>query len=78
MPCCHANCAIWRIGGEPDNFLDPCYSKETYLRAYQFSLHPITGSHEWKKLNQEKPLPFATIEGEEKAWETKAKEEKGA
>ncbi|OMO57550.1 Zinc finger, PMZ-type [Corchorus olitorius] len=33
IPCCHAICAIWRTGaggGDPDKFLDPCYSsKET-------------------------------------------------
>ncbi|OMP03417.1 Zinc finger, PMZ-type [Corchorus olitorius] len=60
MPCCHAISAIWKTGGDPNKFLDPCYSKETYLRAYQYSLHPINGSHEWRKLDREKLLPPLT------------------
>ncbi|OMO98677.1 hypothetical protein COLO4_13768 [Corchorus olitorius] len=60
MPCCHAISAIWKTGGDPDKFLDPSYSKETYLRAYQYSLHPINGSHEWRKLDREKLLPPLT------------------
>ncbi|OMO89186.1 hypothetical protein COLO4_19872 [Corchorus olitorius] len=48
---------MWRTGVEPDNFLDPCYNKDTYMKAYQYSLHPINGAHEWRKLDREKLLP---------------------
>ncbi|OMO50062.1 Pyruvate kinase [Corchorus olitorius] len=57
IPCCHACCAIWINGGNPDDFLSHYYSRETYARAYQYSLNPINGPNGWKKTGREELLP---------------------
>ncbi|XVE61624.1 hypothetical protein DITRI_Ditri06bG0055400 [Diplodiscus trichospermus] len=49
IPCAHACCAIWHDGGNPDNYIDKWYSPQMYMKAYQHSLQPINGPHEWKK-----------------------------
>ncbi|OMO51020.1 Transposase, MuDR, plant [Corchorus capsularis] len=57
IPCAHACSAIWHLRGEPDEYLHPCYHKETYLKAYQYDLQPINGDHEWAKTGREPLLP---------------------
>ncbi|KAK8632665.1 hypothetical protein V6N13_073051 [Hibiscus sabdariffa] len=44
LPCPHACCAIWHMGGDPDDYLDQCYHKNTYMKAYAYALHPINGA----------------------------------
>ncbi|KAK8619239.1 hypothetical protein V6N13_133205 [Hibiscus sabdariffa] len=57
LPCLHACCAIWHMGGDPDDYLDQCYHKNTYMKAYAYALHPINGAHDWIKYGIESVLP---------------------
>ncbi|KAK8633758.1 hypothetical protein V6N13_014596 [Hibiscus sabdariffa] len=57
LPCPHACCAIWHMGGDPDDYLDQYYHKQTYMKAYAYALHSINGAHEWAKSEIEPVLP---------------------
>ncbi|KAK8572825.1 hypothetical protein V6N12_028865 [Hibiscus sabdariffa] len=46
LPCPHACYAIWNIGGDLDDYLDQCYHKNTYMKAYAYALHPINGARD--------------------------------
>nr|GMD34343.1 uncharacterized protein LOC109168478 [Ipomoea batatas] len=43
IPCPHAICVIFAIGREPHEYIDSCYSKESYLRTYAHALQPMNG-----------------------------------
>ncbi|XVE68068.1 hypothetical protein DITRI_Ditri09bG0039400 [Diplodiscus trichospermus] len=77
IPCAHACCAIWHDEGNPDEFLHRCYSSQSYLKAYQYALQPINGSHEWKKIELEPMLPPSArkMPGRPKKNRRKAKDE---
>ncbi|OMO76714.1 Zinc finger, PMZ-type [Corchorus capsularis] len=57
IPCAHACSAIWRSGGDPDEYLHPCYHKDTYIKTYSYGLKPINGPHEWVKTGKPALLP---------------------
>ncbi|XVF70914.1 hypothetical protein PTKIN_Ptkin11bG0200400 [Pterospermum kingtungense] len=57
IPCAHACYAIWHDRGDLDKFLLPWFSPEMFMKAYEFSLQPINGSHEWKKCGLKPLLP---------------------
>ncbi|KAK8715718.1 hypothetical protein V6N13_043046 [Hibiscus sabdariffa] len=77
LPCPHACCAIWHMGGDPDDYLDQYYHKQTYLKVYAYALHPINGAHEWAKSRIEPVLPpiEKKISGRPKKNRRKAKDE---
>lgn len=52
LPCGHACCAIFSLGKTPDEFVDECYSKEAYMRAYEPVMNPIAGVREWEKMSR--------------------------
>ncbi|OMO93771.1 hypothetical protein COLO4_16680 [Corchorus olitorius] len=52
----HAKCDM--VDNNIYDFLDPCYSSETYMKTYSYSLDPINGPHNWRKLGMEKLLPL--------------------
>ncbi|KAK8694127.1 hypothetical protein V6N13_071684 [Hibiscus sabdariffa] len=37
LPCPHACCAIWHRSGDPDDYLDQYYHKQTYMKAYAYA-----------------------------------------
>ncbi|MBA0817843.1 hypothetical protein Gohar_028090 [Gossypium harknessii] len=57
IPFPHACCAIWDLEQDPDDYLHRYYHKDTYLKAYEYALQPINGSHEWTKFGIEPVLP---------------------
>ena len=61
IPCTHAVNAIARTREEPEVFIDQCYSKNAYLRAYQYIIYPINGENLWEKVNWDPLLPPETI-----------------
>ncbi|KAL3514306.1 hypothetical protein ACH5RR_027023 [Cinchona calisaya] len=47
IPCSHAICCIQVIDEEPERFVNQCYSKNAYVRAYTPVMDPIKGSNTW-------------------------------
>ncbi|KAG5584900.1 hypothetical protein H5410_045334 [Solanum commersonii] len=47
IPCAHAVAAIYFKKCEPLDYIDNCYSKETYLRTYTNVLQPATNMEMW-------------------------------
>lgn len=47
IPCCHACAAIFFCNQQPENYVDDCYSKATYLKAYSVSIPPLEGEKYW-------------------------------
>ncbi|KAH0674538.1 hypothetical protein KY290_025032 [Solanum tuberosum] len=47
IPCPHAIAAILYKNWEPIDYVDDCYSKETYLRTYYHYLQPVTNMKMW-------------------------------
>ncbi|XP_059281033.1 uncharacterized protein LOC132034673 [Lycium ferocissimum] len=74
IPCQHALAAILYKKYEPIEFVDSCYSKETYLRTYCHFLQPVTNMKMWPESNNPyvappvvKPMPMdQRRSGEEK------------
>ncbi|CAH9051144.1 unnamed protein product [Cuscuta europaea] len=60
IPCSHAVCAILDNGGDPETYVDECYSKEVYQRIYSHHLQRMNGELMWKKTQQndiQAPIP---------------------
>ncbi|XP_031101891.1 uncharacterized protein LOC116005794 [Ipomoea triloba] len=68
IPCKHAICAIWMKKHNVLDYVDNCYSIETYLKVYQAAIKPMAGPNEWPMTNKEPPLPplFKTRPGRPK------------
>ncbi|KAL2920833.1 Type IV secretion system protein virB4, partial [Bienertia sinuspersici] len=47
VPCNHAVAAIWKVKELPEHYVSHYFSKNTYLKAYQFPLEPLNGPQEW-------------------------------
>ncbi|MBA0819170.1 hypothetical protein Gohar_022116 [Gossypium harknessii] len=75
IPCPHACYAIWHNKQDPDDYLHMYYHKDTYLKAYEYALQPINGSHEWTKSSIQPVLPPVekTMPGRPKKKRRKAK-----
>ncbi|XP_071909577.1 uncharacterized protein [Coffea arabica] len=48
IPCAHAIAVICDTGEEPEKFVNNCYSKEAYMRAYEPMISPMNAEHMWK------------------------------
>ncbi|KAK8625197.1 hypothetical protein V6N13_090072 [Hibiscus sabdariffa] len=57
VPCPHAFSAIIYEGGDPKDYLDDCYRRDNYLKAYKHMLHPVKGPMFWPKSNAELIVP---------------------
>ncbi|XP_031124314.1 uncharacterized protein LOC116027026 [Ipomoea triloba] len=68
IPCKHAICAIWMKKHNVLDYVDNCYSIETYLKVYQAVIKPMAGPNEWPMTHKEPPLPplFKTRPGRPK------------
>ncbi|XP_021750658.1 uncharacterized protein LOC110716347 [Chenopodium quinoa] len=47
IPCCHAVAAIFFCHKKAEDYVDECYKKEMYLKAYENSIPPIEGERHW-------------------------------
>ncbi|WOL04231.1 hypothetical protein Cni_G12952 [Canna indica] len=45
LPCPHAVCAIYAHNGDPEEFVENCYSIDTYAHCYVDSINPINGKN---------------------------------
>lgn len=41
IPCAHAHSAITFHGHHPEDYVDPCYTIETYKKAYAPLIYPM-------------------------------------
>ncbi|MBA0726031.1 hypothetical protein Golax_001883 [Gossypium laxum] len=41
--CAHVVCAIYNKEEDPEKYLAICYTKEMYMRTYEYALQPING-----------------------------------
>ncbi|XP_038679489.1 uncharacterized protein LOC119980765 [Tripterygium wilfordii] len=57
IPCCHAMAAIEYVQRDPEDFVNECYTKEAYMRAYEFSVMPTNGATLWHRVNGDPILP---------------------
>jgi len=48
IPCIHAIACIFKFNMRPQNYVDPCYRIETYLRSYANMIYPIPDSSQWE------------------------------
>lgn len=55
VPCNHAVAAIWKAKEMPEHYLSHYFSKNTYLKAYEFPLEPLNGPQDWPQ------SPYASI-----------------
>ncbi|XP_021740057.1 uncharacterized protein LOC110706442 [Chenopodium quinoa] len=56
VPCNHAVAAIWKAIEHPERYVSTWFTKEKYLKAYEFPLEPLNGP-------QERPeSPYAPIQ----------------
>ncbi|KAL2938573.1 Dual serine/threonine and tyrosine protein kinase, partial [Bienertia sinuspersici] len=57
IPCNHAVAAIWSNAGRPEHYVSEYFTKQFYLKAYDFVMKPLNGSQEWKVCNKVLILP---------------------
>ncbi|KAL8115171.1 hypothetical protein AgCh_021848 [Apium graveolens] len=57
IPCIHGCQAILSINAQPEDYIDECFKKKTYLKAYPTLMCPMKGSREWPNAAQVKLLP---------------------
>ncbi|KAL0378791.1 UNVERIFIED_CONTAM: hypothetical protein Sradi_3184600 [Sesamum radiatum] len=57
IPCKHACCAIFYQKQDPVDFVDKCYSVETFKSVYQLSILPMTHELLWAESFIIPPLP---------------------
>ena len=57
IPCQHACAALFKMSEEPNNYLNMCFSLETYKKTYQHVLQPVEHESAWPISPNPKPLP---------------------
>lgn len=50
IPCAHAVAVMGLDGKNPEDYVDPCYKKESFLRAYEPIINPVNGPNNKPKL----------------------------
>lgn len=51
IPCRHVIACLFYLHKEPEDYVDVCYTKEAYVRAYSGSINPCTGERHWPKVD---------------------------
>lgn len=79
IPCSHASAAIIGNNDNPANYLDNCYSLETYMKVYGYFIEPTNGSDQWPNLGEPvlivPPSPVRVKRGRKKKNRRKEPEE---
>ncbi|CAK8567007.1 unnamed protein product [Lathyrus sativus] len=57
IPCRHAVVALGFRNQHPEDYVDDCYSKETYVACYDFNVSLINGQDMWHEVNTEEMFP---------------------
>ena len=51
IPCCHGVASIYYLRKEVETYVDKCYTKDAYLRAYEGNINPCIGERHWPKID---------------------------
>lgn len=57
IPCRHVVSTIWANREQPEAYCHQCYSKDVYLKTYNFIIKPVPSHHEWVHSNFAKIQP---------------------
>jgi hypothetical protein len=57
LPCSHAISAIYKCKKLVEDFIDPCYSIETFNKIYEHCLQPVEGEELWPISPNPRPQP---------------------
>ncbi|XP_048501011.1 uncharacterized protein LOC125497627 [Beta vulgaris subsp. vulgaris] len=57
IPCAHAWACIVAKKESPEDYVDECYSREKYIKAYEAHIKPMPGAKHWDPCNYPEPLP---------------------
>ncbi|XP_057522634.1 uncharacterized protein LOC130802642 [Amaranthus tricolor] len=52
IPCCHAVASIFYLHKEVESYVDQCYTREAYLRAYEGYINPCIGERHWPEIDK--------------------------
>jgi hypothetical protein len=47
IPSSHAVACIYMDGKSPEEYVDPMYTKEKFMAAYEILFNPVPGEHDW-------------------------------
>ncbi|CAH9130674.1 unnamed protein product [Cuscuta epithymum] len=53
VPCIHACAAIMSIKARPENYIHEYFTRDYFLRAYEYEINPMGGLDFWPKTNDE-------------------------
>ncbi|XP_052621668.1 uncharacterized protein LOC111893335 [Lactuca sativa] len=57
IPCLHGVAAISSLNQDAETYVSQSYSKEAFLKCYNYSINPLNGSDMWEEVPYRKPLP---------------------
>ena len=57
IPCMHAIACMHQRALNPMDFVDDCYKKAAFVKAYSPIVHPMPGPSMWKKSASNPPIP---------------------
>ncbi|CAL2227020.1 unnamed protein product [Prunus armeniaca] len=57
IPCKHACAAIGQLNGDHISYVDACYKKEAFMRAYSPMVHPMISEDLWPKCHRPPLMP---------------------
>ncbi|XP_058217288.1 uncharacterized protein LOC131328355 [Rhododendron vialii] len=57
IPCKHAVATITFNKQKPEEYIHPCYLKDTYLSVYQYMINSVLGKHDWVKTDYDPIQP---------------------
>ncbi|KAL4346539.1 hypothetical protein GQ457_17G009030 [Hibiscus cannabinus] len=56
IPCIHVASVILHIGARSEDFVNPCYTKETQLKIYSHMVKPLRGPKQWSHYQTDEPI----------------------
>ncbi|KAK8708281.1 hypothetical protein V6N13_059325 [Hibiscus sabdariffa] len=56
IPCIHVASDILHIGARPEDFVNPCYRKETQLKIYSHMVKPLRGLKQKRRKEPDEPV----------------------
>ena len=56
LPCKHGIAAIFKNLEKVEDYVHPCYLRETYLQTYQEIIQPMPGQSEWVQIGHATPV----------------------
>ncbi|XP_070015635.1 uncharacterized protein [Nicotiana sylvestris] len=57
IPCQHVVLAYYHINEEPEQAVEHCYKRDTFLKAYKYFIQPMTNMRMWPETNNPKIEP---------------------